>query len=75
MNKAFLNNKIIYVLDIMDFYRLLWTQKAELFVWWREGDLNPRPRDYDSRALPAELPRHTEGILHKNPLKIKVKPF
>ena len=28
---------------------------------WREWDLNPRPRAYESPALPAELPRHYES--------------
>ena len=27
--------------------------------WWRLGDSNPRPVDYDSIALPTELSRHS----------------
>lgn len=26
---------------------------------WREWDLNPRPKAYESSALPTELPRHS----------------
>ncbi len=33
------------------------------FSWWREWDLNPRPRAYESLALPTELPRQAGGIL------------
>ena len=28
-----------------------------IFLWWRWRDLNPRPMDYDSTALPTELHR------------------
>src|SRR5262245_31770909 len=30
----------------------------EMMEWWRRRDSNPRHRDYDSPALPAELHRH-----------------
>ena len=26
--------------------------------WWSEGDLNPRHADFQSAALPTELPDH-----------------
>ena len=29
----------------------------KIIIIWRERDLNPRPRDYDSPALPTELSR------------------
>lgn len=35
--------------------------KAELFLWSWMGDSNPRPHDYESGALPAELIQHFFG--------------
>ena len=45
---------------------LLGTQKAPRIAgfgslslqWWSEGDLNPRHADFQSAALPTELPDH-----------------
>jgi hypothetical protein len=34
-------------------------QRAQVIAWSRQRDLNPRPSDYKSDALPTELCRHT----------------
>ncbi len=31
--------------------------------WWRAGDLNPRPRRCERRALPTELAPHTKKVM------------
>ena len=36
--------------------RILDISLSYCFYWWRERDLNPRPRDYDSPALPLSYP-------------------
>ena len=32
------------------------------FLWWRAGDLNPRPQRCERCALPAELAPHPLGL-------------
>ncbi len=36
-----------------------------LLIWCRLRDSNPRPRDYKSRALPAELSRRCRVVRHR----------
>ena len=35
-----------------------------LFLWCRQRDSNSRPDDYKSTALPTELCRHDENLIH-----------
>ena len=36
--------------------------KAPDCLWWSEGDLNPRHADFQSAALPTELPDHMHQL-------------
>ena len=36
--------------------------KAPDCLWWSEGDLNPRHADFQSAALPTELPDHIHQL-------------
>lgn len=42
--------------------------KIPYFQWSRRWDLNPRPADYESAALPPELRRHN----NKNDLSVSM---
>src|SRR5437588_6161749 len=37
---------------------IIWPPGRASSVWWRVGDLNPRPRRCERRALPTELTPH-----------------
>ena len=42
---------------------------ASAFEWWSEGDLNPRHADFQSAALPTELPDHMCLPFAENPFE------
>ena len=38
---------------------------GKMVKWWRRRDLNPRPKDYDSSALPLSYAATGKGILKR----------
>ena len=44
-------------------------RSGALSLWWSEGDLNPRHADFQSAALPTELPDHMCLPFAENPFE------
>ena len=47
-------------------------------VWWRAGDLNPRPRRCERRALPTELAPHPISAVllnRRNCLRVSAQAY